>query len=332
MKRRLVMMAICIGSTACPVNGQGLQNGDFEQPGVQGATPEHWVVTEGTFICDGVKKKTGGFSGKLDGVSKPSGVYQDVQVTPGKSYVLGGVWRNGDKTAAFDVARASVRWLTSVGGTPIGDGGQIDSGDVVSEWTPFKLGPLKAPQGAQAARIRLAATFNQAAYDSVTWEEVSSGNGEPATGASATAPAQASANGQSGSEGREALPMLQGRAVGSAGPEPVQPAGQLNWVTNLQEGYRSAQEQNKHVLLFFRGGDPRTQYFEETVFTDPEVQSALAGRWVLVRLDYNSHEEIARKLQIREPGTVVLYDDKGQPLAALSEQIAVGAFEKLVKK
>src|SRR5688572_14454441 len=142
----LLVRALLICSCASIAGAQTLLNGDFEDPGTQGDTPAHWTVQKGTFVCDSGKRKTGSFSAKIDGGNHDSSAYQDVTVTPGTAYVLRGVWRNGDKTAPFDVARAVVQWLNAPGGEVQGQAAAEHSGDVVSNWTNFQLGPMTAPQ------------------------------------------------------------------------------------------------------------------------------------------------------------------------------------------
>src|ERR1043166_9254704 len=138
---RRIALAATVASLSMGAWTQSLKNADFESPGVQGATPDGWTVLQGSFSEDNGKHFAGKYSGKLDANGAKSAAYQEVAVAPGASYELSGYWRNGDKTMASDVTRIEIQWLDAAG-TNIGAAGPIDSGDNVSNWVQFKLGPV----------------------------------------------------------------------------------------------------------------------------------------------------------------------------------------------
>ena len=348
----LLSVGLCLTCSAgfC----QELQNGDFESPGSQGGTPAGWTITKGTFVCDGQKHKGGKFSGKIDGGDHDSAVYQDLAVTPGASYVLSGVWRNGDKTAAFDVARVTVNWLAELGAGTVGDAGTQTSGEVVSEWTPFQIGPVTVPPGAKAVRIRLASTFNTAAFDDLKWEKAgaagsASGKKESSSGKTAAVkatdmPLLASSR-QNAKPQEIAPPDTSARQVTASATSAASPAGSgsanensaaregsLVWMHDAAEGYRAAAGKGKKVLLFFSSdGDTNSDYFTKKVFTDPGIQMLIASDYVPVKLDFSKDSTIAQKLRIKAPGTVVLYNDEGAALAMITDQVSLLAIERTLK-
>lgn len=255
------LLAAAVLALPATISAQELQNGDFELPGAPDAPPAGWTIAKGTFVCDAGRHKTGKFSGKIDGGDRDSAVYQDIPVVPGTSYVLTGVWRNGDKTAPFDVARATIKWLSAPGGEELAEAANVNSGEVVSEWTPFKAGPVTAPAGAGAARIRLAATFNTAGFDALKWENSS----EAAVPAAPAAKASAAAGPGvvNATVSVNDMPMMAGprgekQAASSPGMPPLSAGSKgsdasLIWVSDLAAGYSAAAQNHRKVLLFFAG-------------------------------------------------------------------------------
>jgi len=298
------------GATA-PGGAQGLGNGDFEEAPAPGGTPTGWTVEKGKFTVDAQKRKQGRTSGKLDGASGAGAAVQDFPVLPGATYTLTGMWRNGDKTADFDVARISVKWLTTPGGDEVGDGGQIDSGPVVGEWTPFTLSPLATPANVTGARIRLTSTFGIAAFDGLTWVE----GAAPAAsvGATVSAPPAASAP----------APAARPASVGTSG---------IPWQQDLLSAYRTAGTAKKRVLVYFSGNDTCSQYYDQTLFSDPAIQSLIINQYLPVKMPFSGNESTAQKLRVTGPGTVVLYGPDGSALGAITEQLSVAAFETKLRQ
>jgi hypothetical protein len=283
-----------------------LQNADFEVPGQGGAEPQGWTVTQGKFMQDDKIHSNGRFAGKLDGLDGPAGAYQDVAVDAGKAYALTGKWRNGDKTADFDVVTASISWLDQLGGNQVGKGVSKDSGPVVGNWTPFQVSGI-APADAHAARITLKSRFGVGAFDNLSWGETDA--------ASVQAPAASSVPPK--------LPAaLNGNAI--AGPAPAASSGgaaQMNWLTDLNAARQEAVSNAKPILLFFPDADSDlTSHFESQVFTNPAVQSA-ASRYVLVRLPFVQNKDLAYQLKVFRSGSIVTYDNKGTFKALIQDKL-----------
>src|SRR5215213_5639431 len=96
--------------TTCGLAAAQLQNPDFEQKDASGNLA-NWTVSTGKLVADNRIKSAGQYAGKLDGGEAAAAIYQDVPVEPGKAYVFSGVWRNGDKTADFDIVSATISYL-----------------------------------------------------------------------------------------------------------------------------------------------------------------------------------------------------------------------------
>jgi hypothetical protein len=297
------------------LTGQGLQNGDFEQPGSANAQPDGWTVTKGKLTLDPQMRRSGRFSGRLDGGSGPGGAYQDIAVTPGRGYQLSGLWRNGDRIAEFDIARVELVWLAAPGGKEVSRGGQVDSGKVVSDWTPFQLGPFVAPASAGAARIRLVSTFGIAAFDQLTLKEVD------ADTVPKTAPPNSIA---AGSAPRNDSPTSPSTGT-SAPPEVAAP--QIQWFTDIPTGQVVAARTGKRIMVFFyQTGEDLSAYWDRAIFSDRAVCAALSPAYVAIRLDYRLNSAMAERLNAGKPGTLLFYGRDGKAIRKLEDHMSAEHF------
>ncbi|MGI8907370.1 MAG: hypothetical protein ACR2IE_12870 [Candidatus Sumerlaeaceae bacterium] len=322
---RIVIATMAFISAAHCAVCQSLLNGDFETNASPGGASSGWIVEKGTFVSDNQKHNGGLFSGKINGGERDSSVYQDVAVVPGSSYVLSGVWRNGDKTAPFDVARVALSWLNAPAGTVLQNGPDVNSGDVVSNWTPFRLGPVGAPAGAGSVRIRLSATFNTAAFDDLKWEMAPAvtprviSTDVPSSGTVHAAASQTMIERPASATEASLVPQTEGSAI--------------VWVKDVVAGYRAAAMHGRKVLLFLCGEQNAvTRYFDQDVFTDSAVQTIIATDYIPIRLDFNANADLAKRLHIAAPGTVVIYDASGTAREVIHDQVSVAAFEKSLRK
>ena len=296
--------------------GQGLQNGDFEQPGTANAQAEGWRVTKGKLSLDPQMRRSGRFSGKLDGGNGSAAAHQDIPVSPGVGYQLSGLWRNGDRIADFDVVRVELVWLREPGGAELSKAGQVDSGRVVSDWAAFTLGPLTAPPAARAARIRLISVFGIAAFDRLAWTEVDAGS-SVSPSPSPTPPSSVHTPDTDGApEKPTAAPPAQ---------ETVSP--QIQWFTDVPTGRVVAARSGKRIMVFFyQAGDDLSSHWDRSVFSDRGVRAALAPAFVAVRLDFRMNATTAEKLKATRPGTVLFYDRDGKALGRIEDHVSAENF------
>ena len=81
-----------------------------------------------------------------------------------------------------------------------------------------------------------------------------------------------------------------------------------NWLTNLDEGKKAAQKENKKILLFFSNDemDGKSAKLKEKIFNTEEFLDSFTEKYVLVNLDYsnsqyeNEQEAIKGDLRIYE--------------------------------
>lgn len=344
-----LLISTVFAAVAPAVQGQGLTNADFEMPGAEGQTPTGWVVEKGKFFLDPVKRSSGNFAGKLDGGDQVAVAYQDVAVLPGTVYQLSGQWRNGDRTADFDILYAEVRWLSAPGGEDLGQAVVADSGRVVSQWEPFYLNAVTAPPNAGAARILLKSRFGIGAFDGLQWGPAR-GGAPGATASADAAPAQTAPASRPPASASQSIPpltqVLAANPPRSTSPPPLTggapaspvpgnssaasaglpvlkqtspssssaAASNINWMTDLRQARRSAAAEQKKILLFFSGNDAAAARDEASVFGDPRVAGSLGG-FVPVRIDFERSRSLAAALRVSNPGTVTFYDSRGEFLA-----------------
>ncbi len=117
-----------VRSSAAPLPGNLLLNGDFEQPpGIegfvvfQGASLPYWVVESGSVEIDGYgwEKANGAQSLDLNG-DAPGALYQDVPTTPGQTYRLRYAM-SGHPFCGPLVMTLEVRWGGEIVATPAFD-------------------------------------------------------------------------------------------------------------------------------------------------------------------------------------------------------------------
>ena len=303
-------VSLAILTVAAGTSAEGLENSDFEQPGTQGSTPTGWQLITGNGFEDSQKHHGGQYAFKIDGGSGSAAAFQDVTVTPGAAYQISGYWRNGDKTADFDVARVEVLWYAAPGHNELSSAGNVNSGAVVSDWTPFRLGPLVAPPSAGAARIRLMSSFGIAAFDDIKWEQTEA----PAGGSTPAATPAAEP------------------AKPAATPAPATPT-QLTWHTDIPSGQKAAAASGSKTLLFFASpGNDLSDYFEKVVLADSIIQGILSKNYACIRLDYGQNAEIAKRLQATQAGMIILYDAQGQSARGVTEKVSVEKFQRDLEK
>ncbi|WP_457601045.1 thioredoxin family protein [Hydrogenivirga sp.] len=81
------------------------------------------------------------------------------------------------------------------------------------------------------------------------------------------------------------------------------------WVTDFKEGIELAKSQGKEVLIYFYGEHcPYCLQMEEFVLGDPEVDSYIRERFVVVSLNINDSEELDRKFNVFGTPYFVVYD------------------------
>ena len=83
------------------------------------------------------------------------------------------------------------------------------------------------------------------------------------------------------------------------------------WVTDFAEGVRLAKSQGKEVLLYFYGDHcPYCLHMEEFVLGDPEVDSYIKERFVVVSLNIEDSVELDRKFNVFGTPYFVVYDPR----------------------
>lgn len=291
-----------------------LQNPDFELPGTVGAEPQGWTITQGKFMQDDRIHASGQFAGKLDGADGPAAVYQDVAVEPGKAYMFTGQWRNGDKTADFDVVALNISWLDKPGGAVLTAAASQDSGPLVGNWKAFQAAAI-APPDAHAARLTLKSRFGIGAFDGLNWGET-----DPAVAQSiinsAPQPNQAST--------KTATPTAPNTnaAARSIPPLSAAPSGNaVTWLDNLNAGRQAAASQAKPILIFFADADSQlTQYLDKELINSPVVASALS-HYVLVRVPFAQNKDLAYQLKVFRAGSIAGYDAQGNFKLLIQDQL-----------
>lgn len=294
---------------------QSIVNGGFEQPGTQGAAPAGWNLAHGTFIQDSQKRQEGQFSGKLDGVNGSATAFQDASVTPGAGYAMTGFWRNGDKTAEFDVVRAELVWLTTPGGAELEAGTAVSSGKVVSDWTPFQLGPAMAPANATGARIKLISTFGVGAFDRLTWQQTSAAVAIPAAPVAAQTPPPAGF-------------VSPGPSTAANQTGVVSPRGAIEWSADVRAAQAVAAQTGKKVLLFVsQATDEQSRYFETVAFVDTAIRAQILQRYVPLKLDTGRDAQLLANLKLTRPGVLIIYDSSGRPVNKIEDRLSLEKLE-----
>ncbi len=86
-------------------------------------------------------------------------------------------------------------------------------------------------------------------------------------------------------------------------------AQNLGWVTDFKKGVEIAKAQGKDVLIYFYGEHcPYCLQMEEFVLGDPEVDSFIRERFVVVSIDAGEEKELDRKFGVFGTPYFVVYD------------------------
>lgn len=252
---------------------------------------------------------SGQFSGKLDGGEGVARAHQDVAVEPGQPYRFTGQWRNGDKTAEFDVVYAEVIWLDQPGGKPVAQPVGLDSGLVAGAWKPFEVPGLVAPANARGARIQLRSRFGVGAFDKLSFGPAGEGTGSSAV---ASAPADM-------------------RRVPGGGSSQVAVGGSLGWHTDLATARQAASAQNKPLLVYvFDPEAENCQHLENQVMAQQEVQQALQN-YVLLRLSPDTNRDLLYSMRIYRAGTIAVYGPEGTFRQMIQDRLPAAEFARRLK-
>jgi len=88
-------------------------------------------------------------------------------------------------------------------------------------------------------------------------------------------------------------------------------AQNLGWVTDFYKGVQIARSEGKEVLIYFYGEHcPYCLQMEEFVLGDPEVDSFIRERFVVVSLDASKAGDLDRKFGVIGTPYFVVYDPK----------------------
>ena len=81
------------------------------------------------------------------------------------------------------------------------------------------------------------------------------------------------------------------------------------WVTDFGKGVQLARSQGKDVLIYFYGERcPYCLQMEEFVLGDPEVESFIRERFVVVSIDAGEERELDKKFGVLGTPYFVVYD------------------------
>lgn len=84
------------------------------------------------------------------------------------------------------------------------------------------------------------------------------------------------------------------------------------WVTDFEKGIKMAKAQGKGVLVYFYGEScPYCSQMENFVLGDPEVESFVRERFVIVSLSLRESRDLAKRLGAVGVPYFVFYDPQG---------------------
>ncbi len=101
------------------------------------------------------------------------------------------------------------------------------------------------------------------------------------------------------------------------------------WITNLEDGFKIAKENSKHVFVLFTGSDwcPPCKKLHHDILETEEFEKFAKDNLVLVMLDFprkkqnqlspeqkKYNQNLSRKYHVRGFPTVVIFDAKGKEL------------------
>ena len=84
------------------------------------------------------------------------------------------------------------------------------------------------------------------------------------------------------------------------------------WYPNIEEGLKVAKEQNRLVMFYFyEDGCTYCKYMEEVVFVEPEVDTYMNSKFIVVPVDVeNLPENLDRRFIAFGTPTFILYNPK----------------------
>lgn len=111
-------------------------------------------------------------------------------------------------------------------------------------------------------------------------------------------------------------------------PETQPKAGEIPWLTSLDEGLAAAKAQNKPVVVdFFATWCGPCKLMDAEVWPRPEVISAAAG-FVPVKVDVDQNQALANEYKIEGVPTMVFLDAAGKETG---RQVGMVEADELVK-
>ncbi len=88
-----------------------------------------------------------------------------------------------------------------------------------------------------------------------------------------------------------------------------------SWVTDFRKGVELAKAQKKEVLIYFYGEHcPYCLQMEEFVLGDPEVDSYIRERFVVVSINVTESQELDRKFGVLGTPYFVVYDPRSDKI------------------
>ena len=92
--------------------------------------------------------------------------------------------------------------------------------------------------------------------------------------------------------------------------------GDLVWLNSYEAGLEKAKQENKPVLLYFWATWCKfCRKLNTEVFPDPEVNSLLRERFVLVAINIDQNREITQKYGVQYPPAEIFVDADGRVIA-----------------
>ncbi len=94
--------------------------------------------------------------------------------------------------------------------------------------------------------------------------------------------------------------------------------GNLVWLNSYEAGLEKAKQENKPVLLYFWATWCKyCRQMNEEVYPDPEVNSLLRERFVLVAVNIDKNKEVAQKYGVQYPPAEVFVDAEGRVITSI---------------
>jgi thioredoxin-related protein len=94
--------------------------------------------------------------------------------------------------------------------------------------------------------------------------------------------------------------------------------GDLVWLNSYEAGLEKAKQENKPVLLYFWATWCKfCRKLNTEVFPDPEVNSLLRERFVLVAINIDQNKEIPQKYGVQYPPAEIFVDADGNVITSV---------------